>query len=809
MSDKTIVYSDITNLMSVDFLTGIQRVVREIIVRMLKKDNIILHLLAYSEQLNAYKLIRNDSFLEYFVEINGEKKDIVSDEVVEFVDIPSGAVFFDIDSVWNSRLKRSWLFPILKQKGVKIVTQLYDLIPITHPQFSHENTCMNFMVYVGANIKYADLIITSAKATADALDELCDRLGENRKKCVVVPLGADFSVKNSDDKIDESAIRAAQGKYILMVGTIEPRKNHSLVIDALESGLADLGINVVFAGRIGWNVAALEKRIKEHPLLGKNLFFVEKPNDATVDMLYKNALAVAFPTFNEGFGLPMIEAFCRHTPVIASDIGVLREVGGELADYFDPYDKVSFIRAVRSLADDEEAYWRKKAQLEKFVPFTWDDSATKFASVVCSVNENMVQVSENTRVKQLVVLTARNDDILATLPYLEKYMSFITEMVVCCPDRNVDELKKAYKGRFELKFLTDSEVLNGAELPADHQTRNFFLRCLILKQDIIDDVFIMTDDDYRPLREITIRDFIDNNRYKAYYCYDLNEWDGTYGNPTSFDTGMKKSTNWLSENGYPTMMYASHQPQIIDKTIFNELTAKYPDIITSGVDEWSTYFNYGVGTYPDKFNVVPYISMCWPGAKTDWDLYVVPPEFAFENHYSVLYEKGQIFDGFSDTFEDEVQEQTLEKIRKYRAEIAFQLEARGIYKNYCNSYRRAKKEMPSFTVVCTPDGENIAFNTPESIKLKALAVTRVPFVIDRDIFNRFGEEIIRLDYWYTTTKNEPMTKVFSVMIDNNDLNFNLPLKSPAVKSDICKLNISVTLVKKKLRHMLTFNAVIV
>lgn len=809
MTGKTMIYSDITNLMSVDFLTGIQRVVREIIVRMLKDNDISMNLLTYNEKLNVYQLLDNDRFLDFFENKAGEKEDIYSDVLVDFTDIPSGAVFFDIDSVWNSRLKRSWLFPLLKQKGVKIVTQLYDLIPITHPQFAHENTCMNFMVYAGANIEYSDLIITSAQATVDALDDLCDRLGRKRKKCVVVPLGADFSANSSGEEIDGEIVSIASGRYILMVGTVEPRKNHSLVIDALENGLADLGINVVIAGRIGWNVAELEKRIKEHPLLGKNLFFLDRPNDAAVDLLYKNALAVAFPTFNEGFGLPMIEAFCRHTPVIASDIGVLREVGGDLAYYFDPHDADSFISTVKSLIEDETEYQRKKAELEKFVPFTWDDSAEMFSAAVRSVNENMVQVPDGTKVKQMVVLTARNDDLLATMPYLEKYMPFITEVVVCCPDKNADGLRSAYNGRFELKFLTDSEALGGRELPEDHQTRNFFLRCLILKKDIIDDVFIMTDDDYRPLRMITAEDFVDNNRYKAYYCYDLNKWGGTYANPTSFDTGMKKTRKWLSENGYPTMMYASHQPQIIDKRIFNEMTAEYPGVITSGLDEWSSYFNYGVGTYPDKFDVVPYVSMCWPGAKTDWDLYVVPEEYAFENHYGMLYEKGRVFDGISDKFEDESENLVEEKKSRYNSEINLQLEARRVYREYCGEYRRAKNEMPSFTVVCTPDGQDIAFNTPEYIRLMAHSVTRVPFTFDEAILSRMGAGNISLEYWYTTIRNEMMSPIFKMAIDNNDLSFDFPLRAPDNRSDMCRLNISLTLADRNLRQLITVKAIII
>ncbi len=809
MEKKTIIYSDITNLMNVDFLTGIQRVVREIVVRMLKYSDIELNLLAYDNKINAYYLLDNDKFIGYFVDHIGDKKDIATHKVVNFTDIPSGAVFFDIDSVWNSRLKRSWLFPLLKQKGVKIVTQVYDLIPITHPQFTHENTCMNFMIYIGANIEYADLIITSAAATVDALDELCDKLGKPRKKCIVVPLGADFISKDFETSVDNNVKEIATGKFILMVGTIEPRKNHSIVIDALESDLDSMGIKVIFAGRIGWNVAELEKRINEHPLLGKSLFFLEKPDDATVDYLYKNAMAVAFPTFNEGFGLPMIEAFCRKTPVIASDIKVLHEVGGNFADYFDPTDKKSFVNAVKKLISNEKGCSERRKELEKYVPFTWDESAKEFVSAVKSVNNNMIQVSDDVKVKQLVVLTARNDDILATLPYLEKYMSFISEIVVCCPDKNVQELQSAYKGRFEMKFLTDSEVLAGRELPADHQTRNFFLRCLILKKQIIDDVFIMTDDDYRPLRDVTIKDFIDNNRYKAYYCYDLNFWDGTYGNPTSFDIGMKKTLKFMGANDYPSMMYASHQPQIIDKKIFNELTEKYPDIITAGVDEWSTYFNYGVGTYPDKFDVVPYVSMCWPGAKTDWDLYVVPDEYVFENHYDVLYEKGRVFDGLSDRFEDDSTVLIKEKISRYKREIDQQLSSRKVYNEYCEYYKNTRKEMPSFTVVCTPDNNNIAFNTPEFIKLKSLSTTRVPFVFDERILSEMNEDNLSFSYWFTTMKNENMSPVYTVKIDNGDLSFNLPMKSPTVRSDLCQLHMIITLEKRKMQQYVKIKAVIV
>lgn len=807
--NENIIWTDVTNLMNVDFLTGIQRVVREIVIRMLRMESIDLKLLCYDEAENCYRLLDNDIFYEYFAGKNGDKKEIMTKTAVQFTDIPSGSVFFDIDSVWNSRLKRSWLFPLLKQKGVKIVTQVYDIIPITHPQFAHENTCMNFMVYIGANIEYADLLIVSAQATVDALDKLCDDLGRPRKKCIVVPLGADFSVKAGEGEISDEVRDAALGKYILMVGTIEPRKNHSLVIDALENGLDEMGIRVIFAGRYGWNVDALRKRIETHPMLGKSLFFLERPDDAAIDYLYKNALAVAFPTFNEGFGLPMIEAFSRNTPVLASDIGVLREVGGSYADYFDPTDSGSFIEAVKKLASDEKMYAAKKERLKEYVPLTWDKCACLFADAVLSVCQNRDMVPDDTKVKQMVCLTARNDDILATLPFLEKYMPFITEMVICCPDKNVEELREKYKGRFALKFLTDSQVLNGAELPADHQTRNFFLRCLIMKNPVIDDVFIMTDDDYRPLREVDIPDFISSGRYKAYYCYDLNEWGGTYGAPTSFDLGMKHSREFLSANGYPTMMYSSHQPQIIDKRIFNEMTEKYPEITTKGVCEWCSYFNYGVGTYPDKFDAVPYISMCWPGACTDWKLYTLPDEYVFENHYSSLYEKGHIFYGLSDRAEDDCGGLIEEKKKRYAAELGRQMEARRVYEQFVRQYRASRGEMPSFTIAASPDRTGIVINSPDLLRLKSPEITRLQVTVDKNIIDEMNVSQMSVSYWYTSVKNEQLTGVFRTAIDNSDLNFLLPMRTPSKKCGAAYLHFVVTLEDRQIQQSVTIRTELV
>lgn len=801
------IYTDLSNLMKVSFITGIQRVVREIIIRILKSHRFDMVLMMYIPEKRVFIRLDNEKFYNFFALGKGEKYSSVTAEIITPETMQSGAVFFDIDSVWNMRMRRSWLFPILKRRGIKIVTQLYDLIPIQHPQYCHENTVLNFMVYTGANIKYADLIITSAQATVKQLDILTDKLGAERKNSVVVPLGCDFNAENGHVPHPADDVRNAvgAGKYVLMVGTIEPRKNHKIVLDALDSGMGGTDMNVIFAGRIGWNVDELEKRIRTHHLNGKKLFYFDSASDDDIDYLYKNAFAVVFPTYNEGFGLPVIEAFQRNTPVFASDIEVLHEVAGDFADYFDNTDADSLTALIKKYADDEQMYSDLKAHTADFIPYTWDESADDMMKQLEKMfPKSSIRPPET--VKQMVVLTARNEDILATLPYIDKYMPFITEMVICCPDKNVDELKNSYKGRIGLKFLTDDELLAGRPLPDDHTTRNFFLRCLIMQNDIFDDVFIMTDDDYRPLCETGIDTFIKDGKYQGYYCYDLKDWKGTYGGYTSFDESMFRTFDFLTENGCPTYQYSSHQPQIIDRRIYRELLERYDGIQLKGLDEWSTYFNYLAHNYSDIFEPVIYVSMCWPGARSDWDLFEQPKRFLFENHYSVLYQKGGIFEGFSETLNENTIAENMEKVAVYSKELQKQYEGRYVYSAYSRMYEHMYNERPSYTVYVS--NEKLAFHVPVNVEFKNDTWNRIPLYVTDDVYSVFGAEKSIFSYYFSDYKGNQISDMTDMPIKKGDREIYVPLRVNLTDRK-CVLNLKFTAENRNEQISAAIHAVIV
>lgn len=775
---KLKLYLDITNLMQVDFLSGIQRVVREIVVRMLNDDKLDVTLMTCADEQDAFKLLDLTKFYEYFANGKGEKQDIFTGELLKISDMQAGAIFYDMDSAWHSKQKRADILPQIRNQGLKLAVYVYDIIPVIHPQYTHQNTIVKFVEYIGAYLKNADIIIASTQATLNYINKLIEQLNLKPIPGFVSWLGVDFegSDNNSKESVRDDVKEAVKaGKYYLMVGTVEPRKNHKLVLDAFEHELFDLGYNLVFAGRFGWDVEELKKRVLEHPLLGKKLFFIENADNLSIDYLYRNSYMVAFPSFAEGFGLPVIEAFGRGVPVIASNYDVIYEVGKGYAEFFSPESEEEFVAIAKKYNDSPESYdtWKKK--VAGYQPFSWEQAEGKVVEALMTLKPADEKV-DVTDVKQMVMLSARTEDLLNTIPFIENYMTFIKEMVVCCPDKIVDEVKNSYNGRIDIKFLPDSVVLAGHPLPEDHTPRNFFLRCMIMKQEMLDDVFIMCDDDYRPLHPISLDFFVKDGRYVGYYFYDLRQWRGCQGELTSFDRGTHRTRDFYIENKYPTMQFNSHIPQIIDRRIFNEMVDSHPGMEMMGFDEWSSYFNYLMWAHPMKTMFCKYRTMNWPGGVTDWTMYCKPDGFDFENYYSYVYSQRGLFKGINPKWNDNVAQDNVKKKELLLNAYAWYDRNRAYLEKYMLEYCKKYGEMPVFSITNALDGEKVIL--PLYINFVKSSCNR----IDVNIYgiNKWISEPcdIEFNYHYVdgTGKEIPMGK--TVLAKTNDRFIEIPFVSP-------------------------------
>lgn len=720
------IYIDVTNLAGVKFLTGIQRVVRNVSVELYKTVPERLCFLSYGAEERGFRELDTEGFINFIQGKTEEQKRMYTGRVIRPKDMLPGEIFFDLDAVWNNTYKRSVLLPDLKRYGIRIAVYVYDIIPITHPQYAHANTRFNFMNYIGAYLQYADAIIVSAKSTLDAIYELSDKLGLPHIPGYVSWLGSDFGglKKASEENIPKEVVEAAKSKYILNIGTIEPRKNHALLLDAFEQGLFEKDVKLIFAGKIGWNVEKLAERIEKHPEKDKRFYHFIGLSDEAIEYLYTHAFMVAFPTYIEGFGLPIVESLERGTPVLASDIPVLREVGRDYCEYFNPERPEEFVERVDNLLNNPSEYEKLKEKAAGFVSFTWKETAQKILEALDTLE--IKEYKPKTDVSQMVILTARASDIKNTIPFIEKYMPFIERLLLCCPESVSEEMLAIKTEHIKIEVLTDEELLNGEELPKDHGTRNFFLRCLAMQSDKTDEVFIMSDDDYRPLHTVDREFFVKDGYYKAYYCGELNEWRGLIGGITSYDRYIYRTRDFVNENRYPGYQYSSHMPQIIDRELYRMMIKEHPGIEKKGLDEWSSYFNFVQNKYPNLIHSKPYVTLGWPGRITDWNMRVKPEEYVFENYYGFLYEKGEIFEGKSETLTAEQDTENNEKIRLAKEETDLYFAGCDKYKDFCEKSIKENLELPSFGIYCREEG--IEIGAPLMLELALGTTTYLPFV---------------------------------------------------------------------------------
>lgn len=777
------VYIDVSNLMHVNFISGIQRVVREVAVRLAADPGLEVVLLEYREQEGQFGILSTPAFQAYCRNCSGDKEGIRTERRIGPGEFPHGSVFLELDSVWHSRCSRMALYPELKARGVRIAVFYHDLIPVMWPEYAAGETICAFLGYITSGATYGDLFISSTRTNIGYLKDFMSRIGaENPAPCEVSWLGTDFQ-KEQREWIPAKRLQeiAEKGKYILMVGTVEPRKNHKLVLDAMDQCLFDRGWQLVIAGRQGWDIQETAERIRSHPQLGRQLHWIEDVSDAEMEYLYQHSRFLAFPSLTEGFGLPVVEACSRGIPVLSSDHPVMREVGGDYCRYFSPREPQSLISVLEE-ADQESVYLQMKEKLKEYRAVSWDQAADRIGAALKRLytNKQLPDISEAARVKQMVMLSARAEDFLRSVPFIESFMPFIRELVLCCPDTMKAEVESRYRGRLKIVCLTDSVLLGDDALPADHAARNIFLRTKAIQNAIIDEVFIMSDDDYRPLRKITTEDFYKNGKFQAYYLGDLRNWQGTQGKPTSFDISMWKCRDFLLEQRYSTYMFDSHMPQVISRQLFLEMSEQYPQISQGAASEWSGYFNYLVSEYPELVELHPYVTMDWPGFLEDWNTEVKRPEYLFENFYDVVYEEKEVyrnkgrFVGFSKEYTPNIQEENRRKAEICRLEEQRHERELEVHNRWRQDYRK-KHGMEAVFAVCDCEGE-LLLRTPGTMPLVRGDFLRMNFQVMLTDAAR-QEQQWQLT-WTVWSEDNKVVSVGSSRFQGADRKFQVLLMSP-------------------------------
>lgn len=271
-----------------------------------------------------------------------------------------------------------WIYPIeglapLKQKGVKIAGVIYDLVPLVVPQFTAKVTVEGFGARFSAAVKTFDVWFSiSENSKRDMIRQAKIRnIDLDASRVSVIRLGVE--VMTGDSKGDKPDVFGLEtNKFLLLVSTLEARKNQALVYQAVKR-LQDQRTKhcpVVLVGKHGWLSDDIAYILRNDPSIRESILWFDRVDDRALQWLYANCRYTIYPSYYEGWGLPVAESLALGKPCIASNSSSIPEIGGTLVDYFSPFSADELAALIVRYEDDSQLE-KKKKEIRTFVPTTW------------------------------------------------------------------------------------------------------------------------------------------------------------------------------------------------------------------------------------------------------------------------------------------------------------------------------------------------------------------------------------------------------------------------------------------------------
>ena len=373
---------DISQLVTIDEKTGIQRVVRSLIAEFIANppENYDVKLV-YSDRFSLGYRYANQFMQKMFgSNISKQKEDEIQDEVIE---TQMNDIFLGLDlQSENIQVQKQFLNAI-HLNGTRIYFVVYDLLPLYFPKAFPETVDYLHAQWLKQISKY-DGIFCISKAVADEFTYWAKKNIPSLSPSFTVNwfhLGADIEnsvpTKGMPANAPEIIAKIKSRPSFIMIGTIEPRKGYRQSLAAFEALWAKgVDVNLVIIGKHGWLMDEFANNLPKHPEFNHHFFWLDRISDEYLEAVYAAGTCLFLASEGEGFGLPLIEAARRHLPIIARDIPVFREVAGEYAFYFqsNPLDESA---AIASAIES----WLELFKLKQHPPssgmpwLTWKQSA--------------------------------------------------------------------------------------------------------------------------------------------------------------------------------------------------------------------------------------------------------------------------------------------------------------------------------------------------------------------------------------------------------------------------------------------------
>jgi glycosyltransferase involved in cell wall biosynthesis len=372
---------DVSVLVHIDGKSGIQRVVRSILLEWLinPPDGYRIEPVYAIAETKGYRYAR-----QFTLGFLGCPVNILDDEPVEFA---VGDVFLGLDLQPNVVCAQQDFYQKMRNQGVTVKFVVYDLLPLLLP-----NAFVSGVTDMHVNwlkvVTQSDGAICISKAVAYELTDWINKNGSVHQRPFIIDwfhLGADIDNSTPSKGLPTDAqvvLGQISGRNsFLLVGTLEPRKGHAQVLEAFERlWQTSYDVNLVIVGKQGWMVEALVEKLRTNPELNKRLFWLEGISDEYLEQFYAASTCLIAASYGEGFGLPLIEAAQHKLPILARDIPVFREVAGEHAFYLTGTEANDLAEAIKSWC---VLFDKNQHPTSEDMPWlTWKESADRLKQIL-------------------------------------------------------------------------------------------------------------------------------------------------------------------------------------------------------------------------------------------------------------------------------------------------------------------------------------------------------------------------------------------------------------------------------------------
>ena len=274
--------------------------------------------------------------------------------------IPAGAVYLNVaQHLLEAPFLLSWLD---RRPDLTKVFFVHDLLPLDVPEYFGAWNARFFERRIVTALHHADAFIVASEVVRERLARELKVRGARARPVHVEPLASPLRAGAG-----AAPVRSSK-PFFLVVGTIEPRKNHMLLLHVwrdLAERLGPATPRLAIVGGRGWKSGQIAALLDRAPAMKDHVVELGAVSDARLAGLMNACRALLMPSFEEGFGLPLVEALTSGAPVVASDIPVFREVAGDAAIYLSPLDAPGWRRAVTDLP------LVARARAQRFPPRDW------------------------------------------------------------------------------------------------------------------------------------------------------------------------------------------------------------------------------------------------------------------------------------------------------------------------------------------------------------------------------------------------------------------------------------------------------